>query len=333
MSAGWNLKRGVLSPFPIDLESYWAHFNYVFSDACRKRSTYKFGLIKAILDCLYSIEYTSRGMELSYDKLFAKFTENYWNLIAKHNICQIKADGVSNSSKIELLIREINEKNKALKEIEFEDLNAEDKVILITQVKKECQKYVLGALFQDFKAEFYGFDHIDGCIWLNLYAYKFLMTYKLEIEQMNYYAWAKFLDRINRENPTTQLLEKLEQSTPQRRNLSIFRRILREEFEANNCFYCGCKLSSGAHVDHVLPWSFVKSDHLWNFVLACPKCNSKKNDLLPSKQVLAEITTRNLKMVMSQDSFVQSEFEGYSEDLMWKIWDYAKKQGYRVYGC
>lgn len=332
MPAGWALRNGELSPFHIDLDRYWAHFNYVFSDDCRKRSTYKFGLIKAIIDCLYSAEYTTRGMELSYDSLFSKFTENYWNLIAKHDIRQIKADGKSSSSKIEMLIREVKNKNPALKEIDYEGLSEEDKAFLVDQVKNECQKYVLGALYQDFQSELYGFDHHEMRIWLHLCAYQFMMTYKLEIEQMNYFAWAKFLDKINRENPTTKLIEKLELSTPKRKDLSDYRKILRKEFEENNCFYCGSKLSKALHVDHVIPWSFVKSDHLWNFVLACPKCNSKKNDLLPSKQKLAEVTTRNQMLVLDQDPFIQREFIGYTEDLMWKIWDYAFKQGYRVYG-
>ena len=149
---------------------------------------------------------------------------------------------------------------------------------------------------------------------------------------MNYFAWAKFLDKVNRSNPSVHLIEKLEMSTPQRKNLSVYRDILRREFESDNCFYCGSKLGKSPHVDHVIPWSFVKSDHLWNFVLACPRCNTKKNDLLPSKQKLAEVTVRNQKMTGNQDPFVQHELEGYTDDLMWQIWEYAHKQGYREFG-
>ncbi len=331
MEAGWNKKRGDLSRFHIELEKYWAHFHYVFSDACPKRSSYKFGLIKAIIDCLYSAELTDRGMELSYERVFAKFTENYWNLVARYEICQIRSDGRSAVSKIEKLIYEVRDRHAALTMIEYENLDEIDKVALIALVKKECQKNVIGALYQNFNGELYGFDHEVERVWLHLCAYNFLMTYKLEIEQMNYYAWAKFLDKVNKEKPPMLLLEKLELSTPQRKNLSIYRDVLRKEFEENNCFYCGSKLSSGAHVDHVLPWSFVKSDHLWNFVMACPRCNTKKNDLLPSKQKLAEVITRNQKLALVKNSFVQKEIEGYTEDLMWKIWDYAFRQGYRVF--
>ena len=31
MPAGWNLTSGELSRFHIELEKYWAHFNFVFS--------------------------------------------------------------------------------------------------------------------------------------------------------------------------------------------------------------------------------------------------------------------------------------------------------------
>ena len=68
-------------------------------------------------------------------------------------------------------------------------------------------------------------------------AYQFLLAYKIEIEQLNYYAWAKFLEDVNADDFTKQLISKLERSTPQRKNLSIYRDILRQEFESNTCYY------------------------------------------------------------------------------------------------
>ncbi|MET9201793.1 HNH endonuclease signature motif containing protein [Gordonia sp. NPDC003585] len=47
------------------------------------------------------------------------------------------------------------------------------------------------------------------------------------------------------------------------------------------CFYCASHLTSGQHVDHVLPWSRVGLDGLSNLVLACSLCNTNKSDLLP----------------------------------------------------
>lgn len=42
------------------------------------------------------------------------------------------------------------------------------------------------------------------------------------------------------------------------------------------------------HVDHFIPWSFVKDDKIWNFVLSCPTCNVKKNNRVPNKDFLID---------------------------------------------
>ncbi|WP_307797333.1 HNH endonuclease [Williamsia soli] len=64
-------------------------------------------------------------------------------------------------------------------------------------------------------------------------------------------------------------------------SLDRARVVLTAEF-GQRCFYCDAAVSTGAHVDHVLPWSRVGIDGLANLVLACPRCNSNKSSLLPA---------------------------------------------------
>ena len=52
---GWNLKEGILTELEVSDDEYWSLFNFVFSDACRKTNTYKFGLIKSICDQIYDV--------------------------------------------------------------------------------------------------------------------------------------------------------------------------------------------------------------------------------------------------------------------------------------
>lgn len=65
------------------------------------------------------------------------------------------------------------------------------------------------------------------------------------------------------------------------------------EFNQTKCFYCGRELrnasGSSSPVDHFIPWNFVKDDKLWNFVLACPHCNSLKSNILPDRQYFEEM--------------------------------------------
>jgi CRISPR/Cas system Type II protein with McrA/HNH and RuvC-like nuclease domain len=61
------------------------------------------------------------------------------------------------------------------------------------------------------------------------------------------------------------------------------------------CFYCEATL--GEHlaptVDHVIPWSFLLEDDLWDLVLACSRCNSAKSDWLPERVFIEKLLVRN----------------------------------------
>ena len=127
------------------------------------------------------------------------------------------------------------------------------------------------------------------------------------------------------------MIDKLELATPRRENLSIYREILRVEFEENTCFYCGKKLGRNIHVDHFIPWSFVKDDKIWNFVLSCPQCNERKNNKLPKQDFLIKIENRNNKIQIIDNFIIQKDFEGYSQDLLDRMWKYAKLSGLKEY--
>lgn len=88
------------------------------------------------------------------------------------------------------------------------------------------------------------------------------------------------------------------------------------------------------HVDHFIPWIFVKNDNLWNFVLACPKCNIRKSNRLPTIDYLIKIESRNYKIMQlssahSVDNIetLEREFSGYDEGLLRRMWSYAKMSG------
>lgn len=326
--AGWNLKRGVLSSEKIFEEKYWSLFNYVFSNSCSKRNTYKYGLIKSILDNLFNFQKFEDYYYISYYNIFSKFAENYWNLVLKHKLRQMRPDGRSFYSAVETILNNAVSDKPILSTLEFEAVYDEDKKIIIQKISAECKKYVIGALYTDFEGVLYGFDLKGDGLKFNCYAYDFLLKYKTEIESLNYYSWAKFLESVNEEHLLVGVLNKLELSTPQRSDLSIYREILRNEFEQNNCFYCGKKLST-IHVDHFIPWTFVKEDKIWNFVLACPDCNKKKSDKLPSTSHIQLIQKRNIILQSYNNTLVSQDFKSYSDSLIPNMWKYAQMSGFK----
>lgn len=87
--------------------------------------------------------------------------------------------------------------------------------------------------------------------------------------------------------------------------------------------------SNDSYVDHFIPWSFVKDDRIWNFVLACPRCNLKKHDNLPPRNLILKIEHQNTLVERAKEPLIQNDFESYSDDLIPRIWTYAKISGYK----
>lgn len=333
---GWNLKSGQLNTISVSEDEYWFLFNFVFSDSCMKRNTYKYGLIKSIMDNLFNSVYdeTDGIYRLSYDDIFEKFTVNYWNLVLKYHLKQMRSDGRTEISKIESILISAAEENNLLNTLDYESLSEEDKIKLIKQVSASCRRNVVGALYNDMEGKLYGFDLKAEGIIIAVQAYEFMLKYKAELEKLNYYAWAKFMEKINDDDVLVRVLDKLELSTPKRNDLSIYREVLYREFEECNCFYCGKRLNfdgRGIHVDHFIPWSFVKDDKLWNFVLSCPVCNEKKNNKIPTEIYLEMIIKRNEKIRDNKALIVDVDFKNYDSLQLKRLWKYARLSGLKQF--
>lgn len=325
---GWNLREGTLAEQRVSDDEYWSLFNFVFSDACRKTNTYKFGLIKSICDQIYDVCDDGNGLFLSYEKIFSKFAENYWNLVNKYKLKQMSYNGRSDYSKIELIIKAAVENYEIPENVGFQSLRDKDRDVITRNVMVECKKCVVGALYNDFEGKLYAFSLHGNGIFLSEDSYRFISKYKMEIERLNYYAWARFLEKVNDDDALIRVLEKLDMATPQRKDLSMYRDILLKEFQENTCFYCGKQLDKNIHVDHFIPWTFVKNDNLWNFVLACPRCNLKKSGKLVGREYVVKIGLRNT-FIMNRNALSSSIKSGYYDGLLDRMWSYAKLSGIR----
>ena len=61
-----------------------------------------------------------------------------------------------------------------------------------------------------------------------------------------------------------------------------------------DCFWCGARLRTDVHVDHVLPWAHFPNDALFNLVLADQGCNLDKRDVLVGPALLDRWVDRPL---------------------------------------
>lgn len=273
-----------------------AVFSHIYSSRSKKTTSYKFAFINSILCNLANVD---RTLTLSFDDLFSSFSESYWNIIVHSAIRPVKKERIATIYKI------IDALSKALdinEPVPFESLSEENRIKVVKKVMTEGKKYVVGALYGDSRHTFYSFSKKKEVISLNPVVYQYLLKFKTLIEKVNFLEWTKYLleNELDEDSPAN-IIEALTLST-RRSDLSSFQKTLYVDIGKHECFYCGrCLKPSKIHVDHFIPWSFIKDDKLWNFVLSCQTCNESKKDRLASEEKLQKLIKQNEEIIKKQD--------------------------------
>ncbi len=315
-----DLNEGKYKDLQLTEEQMWGPFAHALSSRASHSASYKFGFLKAILDNIYNVD---SDLKLSFDQLFSKFAEIYWNLILKYNLRQSPENINGRKTNLEHVLFDARDKYNIAYGIPYESLSASMALDINKKVKNRCKANVVGALYGDTLELFYAFNKKEEWIQINPNMYTFVCRHKVIIEKLNYYEWAKYLEKVNARQTADHLLTKIDESTA-RHDLSYYRKILESEFEINTCFYCGKKLTpKNTHVDHFIPWAFIKADNIWNFVLACNDCNIKKSDRLAAPEYLDSIIVRNTKLQESAPGF-----QNYTSKKLENIYYWANANGY-----
>lgn len=92
----------------------------------------------------------------------------------------------------------------------------------------------------------------------------------------------------------------IDEDNIKRSSLKKFHKYLDLMFEdgRRRCFYCN-EVTDGTDisVDHVIPWSYMFSDDLWNLVYCHKGENSQKSNRLPSEEDIIRLENRNVLLL------------------------------------
>lgn len=319
-----KLKVGELQENYLTDEDIWRIFTVTLSSKSVKSSTYKYALIKALIENLYQV---NERFELTYDQLAYSFTKIYWNLIVTHDL--IKQNHGKNA-RVVTIIKETQVKNEIPAEFSFDKVDESIQVKMVAGVKSTMKQNVFGALYGDTRGKFYAFDHKSEYFKFNPAVHSFMLNYQRLIVNLTNYHMAAMIEKLNEVPSINYLLGKVE-SIAKRSSLRPFEQILLNHFDGN-CFYCGKILSSGkrqTHVDHFIPWSFAQSDHIWNLVLSCNTCNSSKSDKLPERTFLEVMVDRNEELIAREnDPTVTNLMTNYTDKRIILLYDYSIRNGF-----
>ena len=219
---GYKLAEGQYKTDKLTTDKMWDTFNWLFSAYSRNDTSYKFIFLKAIIDCLDKKDAKGR---ISFDTLFQEYTKLSWNLVLKYGLAQKSAARDGRKSTLENVLRA-----KYDGESDFNELFEDEKKVICHEVKMQCKKYVVGALYGDTDGYIYSFSKKDEWIEVNPVMEKFIKENEALIENLNYYKWAKFYENTNGPEKERELMEKFSFDMA-RKNETVYRSILAKEFE------------------------------------------------------------------------------------------------------
>ena len=153
--------------------------------------------------------------------------------------------------------------------------------------------------------EIYDIDDKNKLLIFNNYNVETLKEYAFVLSKLLNFKWAQLLERFNN---VPKINKKISDSTAKkikRSSLSKYKEILLKYYHGDiiRDFYTNEPVDkSDIHIDHVLPWSFVYSDDLWNLVITSPKTNLQKGNTPPKPDYIEKLKERNNRLICVIDN-------------------------------
>lgn len=289
--------------------NFYKRFTKIIRE-CNYDNTYKMAWAKSLVEICSTIDLSEDKIKISLQDIAHKFLKYYWNQTIFFDLVQgsnpIKPPVILSLVKsfIEKYFIAINKKQPEV----FEKI--EDRFQNIG-LKNDYEK-VLVNIAKILKNDVsWRFDNINDSS-LKLYDYKkdgdFLIIEKLnaqtlrEHEQDLYdlinYRWSLILESFNSSPRINKKVRIIDERNIKRNSLNKFKTLLDIENPNHFCFICGKKTNNDElAIDHVIPWSYMYSDDLWNLVYICQHCNSIKSNVIPSRTQIDRLKERNKNLL------------------------------------
>ena len=276
-------------------------------------NTYKLAWGRSIIEAVECNDYEKlddNTDQISMDKISLNVLRYYWNQTYFFNLKQCgsysKATIMTSVNSLITKYQDLTENtfpvwfDEALVEIKKKDLSFFNKTI------KDISRCLIANPYRYFV-------HLEKDKYLDIYSLsndkKYLLLkhedllalneYGFILSELLNYRWSQLLENYNAAPKINQKVNRISENKIRRASLKHFIKFLMEATDNKPIdFYTGVELAKdNISVDHVIPWSFMYSDDIWNLVLTSKKNNSSKNNKIPTKEQIELLKERNNKLL------------------------------------
>lgn len=144
------------------------------------------------------------------------------------------------------------------------------------------------------------------------------------LSQLINYRWAQLLEKFNQSPRIASKVKGMSDEQLRRNSLTKFKQALLKQFPDGvvRDFYTDEILDpNDISIDHVIPWSFMYSDDIWNLVITSKSRNSSKSNSKTTQDYIEKLKQRNQMIEnMVPESFRQDLIEAKEHDFVDKFY-------------
>ena len=272
-------------------------------------NTYKLAWGRALIECVVFEEYDINDEKyiVPFECISLRMLKYYWNQIFFFKLKQspYKDKDPVICKHTEALIERYKAITKSTIPVWFEEaynyLIKKDKKFLINTIK-QISKTLHENVCWRFKnipnktLEIYEYYKTNSEIIFKKNEVEELKCYSIIISKLLNYKWTQLLENYNFAPKIASKVNGISEAKLKRNKLNKYKEVLLKEFEGKEIidFYTGKPISKEEiSIDHVIPWSFMYSDDIWNLVITSKSINSSKSNSIPSEEIIKKLKDRN----------------------------------------
>tara|TARA_Y100000768_G_scaffold307845_1_gene241946 strand:- start:149 stop:1090 length:942 start_codon:yes stop_codon:yes gene_type:complete len=261
-------------------------------------NTYKMSWIKSIVEiCEQHCK-----KEIHFDELSPIIFKYYWNQTFFFNLYQ-----GNNKKKKPKIIQYVDEEIESYKN-KFNTYQPITCIKYQDSIEKSLYKKISTVLKTDVSGKFqnlsgrkydiYELDEDNRTI--KIKHPKVIKEFSKFLYQAINFRWAQLLEDFDGSPRICKKIKGIDrdQTPTKRKSLKRFHKYLDMENPNKICFLDGDEIPNGElSVDHVIPWSYMFEDDLWNLVYVKKGPNSSKGNIIPEESLIVKLEKRNKNLL------------------------------------
>ncbi|MBA2861796.1 HNH endonuclease domain-containing protein [Methanococcus maripaludis] len=284
------------------MEDYIKNWNNIIMN-CSFDNTYKMAWAKALVETA-SLKNIDSDLVIPFEKIAELFLKYYWDQTIYFDLIQ-----GSNLKKIPEVLKYTKELINLYHNLKGDYFPEHyEKIIFegfgIENERNKTIKRIVKTLGQDVSWRFMNlggetyqlYELNENTVILSLENAKLLKKYSDFLLPLINYRWTQMLESFNHSPRISSKVRAIDENKIKRDVLNKFKEYLDYEFDDGKryCFYSGKELNDeDCTIDHVIPWSFMYSDDIWNLVYCDKSENSRKSNRIPDENIINALELRN----------------------------------------